>query len=61
MMNVNVKVIQISEFSLFDAYSSEIWPSIIFEKINENIFFYKLKKKGQLIKLGNKNNILSNF
>lgn len=55
------KVIQISEFSLFDAYSSEIWPSIIFEKINENIFFYKLKKKGQLIKLGNKNNILSNL
>jgi len=47
-------VIQISEFSLFDTYSKKIWPSILSKKINKNIYFYKLKKKGNLIKFGHK-------
>ena len=53
------KVIQIIEFPLFDIYSNKIWPSIIKKKIHENIYSYELKKKGSLIKLGDKNNKIS--
>ena len=55
------KVVQIVEFPLFDIYSNKIWPSIIRKKINENIFVYSLRKKGNLIKLGNKKKIEFNF
>ena len=55
------KVVQIVEFPLFDIYSNKIWPSIIRKKINENIFVYSLRKKGNLIKLGNKKKIKFNF
>ncbi len=51
-------VIQITEDNIFDYYSEKIWKSIKSKKISKNIFIYKLKKKGQLIKLGNiKNNL----
>ncbi len=55
------KVIQIVEFPLFDIYSSKIWPSIMRKKINENIYLYSLRKKGNLIKLGNKKNTTTNL
>ena len=55
------KVIQIVEFPLFDIYSNKIWPSIIRRKINENIYVYSLKKRGNLIKLGNKEDIRLNM
>ena len=47
-----IKVIQICEFPLLDVYSSNLWKNIIVNKIAENIYTYKLKKKGRLIKLG---------
>ena len=49
-------VIQICDYPLFDIYTNNIWPSIISKKISENIYVYKLKKKGNLIKFGNKKN-----
>ena len=55
------KVIQIVEFPLFDIYSNRIWPSIIRRKVNENIYIYSLRKKGNLIKLGNKKNVRLNM
>jgi hypothetical protein len=47
-------VIQISDFPLLDMYSSKLWPSIIVKKIGNNTFSYELKRRGNLIKLGNK-------
>ena len=52
------KVIQICEFPLFDIYSNKIWPSVNSKKIKNNIFAYELKKRGNLIKFGNKKNNL---
>jgi len=46
------KVIQICEFPLLDVYSNDLWKNIIVNKIAKNIYTYKLKKKGRLIKLG---------
>ena len=48
------KVIQICEYPLFDVYSKKIWPSIKSKKLSDNIFLYSLKKRGNLIKFGNK-------
>ena len=46
------KVLQICEFPLLDVYSNELWKNIVVSKIAKNIYTYKLKKKGRLIKLG---------
>ena len=46
------KVLQICEFPLLDVYSNELWKNIIVNRIAKNIFTYKLKKKGRLIRLG---------
>ena len=51
-------VIQICDNPLFDIYSSKIWPSIETFKINQGVYSYKLKKKGALIKFGEKKNNL---
>ena len=47
-----IKVIQICEFPLLDIYSNDLWKNIIINKITKNIYTYRLKKKGRLIKLG---------
>ena len=47
-----VKVMQICEFPILDVYSSIFWKNIIVKQIHNNVFTYKLKKKGKLIKLG---------
>ncbi len=47
-------VIQICDDPFFDVYSAKIWPSVKVKKIDENIYQYKLKKKGKLIKFGKK-------
>ena len=49
-------VIQICDYPLFDIYTNSIWPSIISKKLSEGIYFYRLKKKGNLIKFGDKKN-----
>ena len=54
-------VIHICEKNIYDFYSSNIWKSISNLKIKENVYIYKLKRKGKLIKLGNKKNNLKNF
>ena len=54
-------VIHICEKKLYDLYSSNIWRSISNFKIKENIYIYKLKRKGKLIKLGKKKENLKNF
>ena len=46
------KVLQICEFPLLDVYSNELWKNIVVNRIAKNIFTYKLKKKGRLIRLG---------
>ncbi len=53
------KVIQICDTPIFDVYSNKLWPSIKTKKIARNIYIYELKKKGSLIKLGNKKNNIS--
>ena len=47
-------VIHICDTPIFDVYSNKLWPSIKVKKISRNIYIYELKKKGNLIKLGNK-------
>ena len=47
-----VNVIQICEFPVLDVYSSIFWKNIIVKQIHNNVFTYRLKKKGKLIKLG---------
>ena len=47
-----VNVLQICEFPTLDVYSGKFWRNIIVKQIHNNIFTYKLKKKGKLIKLG---------
>lgn len=47
-----VNVLQICEFPTLDVYSGRFWRNIIVKQIHNNIFTYKLKKKGRLIKLG---------
>ena len=48
------KVIQVCDNKLFDRYSEKIWPSIKSEKILDNVFSYKLRKKQNMIKFGSK-------
>ena len=55
------KVIQISDDPILDTYSKNLWPTLMREKIHENIFSYKLKKKQNLIKLGSLSNNLKNL
>ena len=47
-----VMVMQICEFPILDVYSSIFWRNIIVKQIHNNVFTYRLKKKGKLIKLG---------
>lgn len=58
-----VNVLQICEFPTLDVYSGKFWRNIIVKQIHNNIFTYKLKKKGRLIKLGKlkKNKILYGY
>ena len=51
-------VIQISEKPIFDVYSKKLYPTLIIKKIDKNIYTYKLKKKWNIIKFGNKKNNL---
>ena len=55
------KVIQISDDPILDIYSKNLWPTLVRERLHENIFSYRLKKKQNLIKLGNPSNNLKNF
>jgi len=57
----NVEVVHICEDVFLEHYSSELYPNIISEKIQDNIFKYKLKKKGLLLKLGDKSNNFLNY
>ena len=47
-----VEVIHICDDPVFQRYSSELWPSIIVKKMDENTYEYQLLKKGNLIQLG---------
>lgn len=52
------EAIHISLNPILEIYSNKFYPSIKVTKINENIYKYKLTKKGRIIKLGKrKNNI----
>jgi hypothetical protein len=46
------RVIHILDDDFYDFYSNELWPSIISTKLCNGIYIYKIKKKGNLIKLG---------
>ena len=50
----NLSVIHLSEEPIFDLYSEEIWPNISSIQIYKNVYIYKLKKRGQMLKLGEK-------
>ena len=47
------EAIHICDNPVFDSYSSLMWPSLHVSQISDNIFKYKLLKKGNLIKFGN--------
>ena len=38
------KVIQISDDPILDIYSKNLWPTLVRERLHENIFSYRLKK-----------------
>ena len=55
------QVIHICENPIYDIYSEKIWRSIVRHQLKPNIFIYKLKQKGKLIKLGNRKQNLKIF
>ncbi|MAV56389.1 MAG: hypothetical protein CMI79_02500 [Candidatus Pelagibacter sp.] len=55
------RVLHICEIPIIDCYSKKIWNSLTSEKIATNIFLYKIKKQGNIIKLGNKPKNLNVF
>ncbi len=54
-------IIQVTEDPLFDLYSDKIWKSIHSKRISNNIFSYKLKKKGSLLNLSKKPKSINSF
>jgi len=59
LLERNYSVIHICEDPEFECFSGQIWKSIRTIKISRNIFTYKLKNKGNLIKFGKKNTDLN--
>lgn len=57
----NHNVIHICEDVILEHYSTTFYPNIISQKIQNNIFEYKLKKKGRLIILGQKQSNLKKY
>ncbi len=55
------KMIHICEQPEFESYQGKIWKNIKTKKISKNLFSYKLKKKGSLIKFGRKNTDLNSI
>jgi hypothetical protein len=53
------KALHICEDEIFDVYSSLLYPNLTIKKISENIYEYRIKKRGHLINFGSKNNNLS--
>lgn len=51
----NIKLIHIVQDIEIDMYSKDIWPNIKAQKLFDDIYTYKLKKKGQMIKFGTNN------
>ena len=49
----NLNVIHIIENTQIDLYNKEIWPNVINKRLFKNVYVYKLKKRGQMIKFGN--------
>ena len=49
----NLNVIHIVENTQIDLYNKEIWPNVINKQLFKNVYIYKLKKRGQMIKFGN--------
>ena len=50
-----IEAIHICENNLFDLYHPKIWKSLQVKQIDQNVFKYKLSRKGNCIKLGSKN------
>ena len=55
------KAIHITESEIIEKYSTSVWPSISVKEIKDDIFEYKLRKKGNLLKFGNKPKNLNIF
>lgn len=56
-----VRVIHISEAPIIDSYFNFLWKNVVIKKIANNIFTYKIKKKSDMIMLGNKLNNLNMY
>jgi len=48
------KVLHVCEIPIIDYYSDKIWNSLSSENIASNLFLYKIKKRGNIIRLGSK-------
>ena len=59
LLERNYSVIHICEDPEFECFSGQIWKSIRTIKISRNIFTYKCKNKGNLIKFGKNNTDLN--
>ncbi len=55
------KVMHICEFPIIDFYSDKIWNSIKTKQLSPNLFLYEIKKKGNIIRFGNKPKSLDTF
>ena len=54
-------ILHICEEPKFECYQSEIWRSVINNKISNYLFSYKLKKRGNLINFGKNNTDLNSI
>ena len=47
-----LNVLQVCESPIIETYSSNFLKNILIQKLNNNVFSYKLKNKGRIVKLG---------
>ena len=61
-LELKVDVVHICEDPVFDSYSQRLWKGLKINHINDNMFEYRLKKRGSFIKFSDKNySIKQNF
>jgi hypothetical protein len=47
-----LNVFQVCESPIIETYSNKLLKNILIQKLNNNVFSYKLKNKGKIVKLG---------
>ena len=60
-LETNINAVHICENPAFECYNDKIWKPLKVSQIGDKTFYYKLKKKKELISLSKKQNILRQY